>query len=69
MDAWLTQAAEAIGLEPSALSDADEAEILDLARIAAHESGERKQKEESESGDVIVLDNRRSPLSELAKIC
>ena len=41
MDAWLTQIVEAVGLDPGALSDADEAELLDLARIAAHESGER----------------------------
>ncbi len=41
MDAWLTQAAGAIGLEPDTLSDADEAELLDLARVAAHDSGER----------------------------
>ncbi|HEY2935493.1 MAG TPA: DUF6457 domain-containing protein [Gaiellaceae bacterium] len=41
MDAWLAQVTEAIGLDPDTLSDADEAELLDLARIAAHESGER----------------------------
>jgi len=41
VDAWLTQVTEAIGLDPKTLSDADEAEVLDLARIAAHESGER----------------------------
>ena len=41
MDAWLAQVTEAIGLDPKTLSDADEAELLDLARIAAHESGER----------------------------
>jgi hypothetical protein len=41
MDAWLTRAAEAIGVEPGTLSPADETTLLDLARIAAHESGER----------------------------
>jgi hypothetical protein len=47
MDAWLSEArdavAEAAGVRPEelALSDADAAALLDLARIAAHESGER----------------------------
>ena len=47
MDAWLQDAraslAEAAGLEPGALelSDEDAATLLDLARIAAHDSGER----------------------------
>jgi len=47
MDAWLTSArdrlAEASGLEPKKLelSDDDVRELLDLARIAAHDSGER----------------------------
>jgi hypothetical protein len=41
VDAWLTGAAGAIGLGPDALTDGDEVELLDLARIAAHESGER----------------------------
>ena len=47
MDAWLTQArdslAAAAGLPPSELelSDDDVRELLDLARIAAHDSGER----------------------------
>jgi len=41
VDAWLTRVTEAIGLDPKTLSDGDEAELLDLARIAAHESGER----------------------------
>ena len=47
MDDWLTSArdavAEAAGVDPASLdlSEADEATILDLARIAAHESGER----------------------------
>jgi len=47
MDAWLTQArdalAEAAGVAPGALdlSDDDERTLLDLARIAAHDSGER----------------------------
>ena len=47
MDDWLTSArdavADAAGIDRSSLelSDADAATILDLARIAAHESGER----------------------------
>ena len=47
MDAWLQDAraalAEAAGLQPDELelSDEDEATLLDLARIAAHDSGER----------------------------
>ena len=47
MDAWLTQARDAVaaaaGVPPSELelSDADAGTLLDLARIAAHESGER----------------------------
>ena len=47
MDAWLTRArdalAEAEGIDPATLQLNDDAEktLLDLARIAAHESGER----------------------------
>ena len=47
MDAWLTGArdavAEAAGVAPSKLelSDEDAATLLDLARVAAHDSGER----------------------------
>jgi hypothetical protein len=47
MDAWLSQARDSIarsaGLSPDELEigDADAATLLDLARIAAHESGER----------------------------
>jgi uncharacterized protein DUF6457 len=47
MDAWLQDArtalARAAGLEPRDLdlSDEDAATLLDLARIAAHDSGER----------------------------
>jgi hypothetical protein len=47
VDAWLTDArdtlARATGVEPAGLelSDEDVATLLDLARIAAHESGER----------------------------
>jgi uncharacterized protein DUF6457 len=47
MDAWLSQArdslARAAGLSPAQLEigDGDAATLLDLARIAAHESGER----------------------------
>jgi Domain of unknown function (DUF6457) len=47
MDAWLAEASEALarsaGVERDRLelSDEEAATILDLARIAAHESGER----------------------------
>jgi len=47
MDAWLSQARDSIarasGLSPDRLEigDADAATLLDLARIAAHERGER----------------------------
>jgi Domain of unknown function (DUF6457) len=47
VDSWLTSArdavADAAGTGPASLdlSEADEATILDLARIAAHASGER----------------------------
>jgi hypothetical protein len=47
MDAWLTQARDALaaeaGVEPAGLelSDGEVDTLLDLARIAAHESGER----------------------------
>jgi Domain of unknown function (DUF6457) len=47
MDAWLTDARNAVaaaaGVAPSELelSDEDAATLLDLARIAAHDSGER----------------------------
>ena len=47
MDSWLTSArdgvAEAAGVDPSSLevSPSDAETILDLARIAAHVSGER----------------------------
>jgi Domain of unknown function (DUF6457) len=47
VDSWLTAArdavADAAGIDPASLdlSAADEATILDLARIAAHDSGER----------------------------
>jgi hypothetical protein len=47
MDSWLSDAREALataaGVPPAELdlSDADAATLLDLARIAAHESGER----------------------------
>jgi hypothetical protein len=47
MDAWLSDAREALagaaGVPPAELelSDKDAAALLDLARIAAHESGER----------------------------
>jgi len=47
MDAWLSDAQEAVaaaaGLPPDELelSDGDAATLLELARIAAHESGER----------------------------
>jgi hypothetical protein len=47
MDAWLTEARDAVaaaaGMPASelVLSDEDAATLLDLARIAAHDSGER----------------------------
>ncbi len=47
MDAWLARArdtlAQAAGLDPAALELDEEAEatLLDLARIAAHDSGQR----------------------------
>jgi Domain of unknown function (DUF6457) len=47
MDAWLTDARDALaaaaGAQPAELelSDEDAATLLDLARIAAHDSGER----------------------------
>ena len=47
MDAWLSQARDSIarsaGLSPDELEigDSDAATLLDLARIAAHEGGER----------------------------
>ena len=39
MDAWLSRAAAALGA--GELSDLDAQTILELARVAAHESGER----------------------------
>ena len=48
MDAWLSAARDALaraaGVEPDALelSDEDTATILALARVAAHESGDRR---------------------------
>ena len=47
MDAWLTEAREALAdaagvpRERLELTDGDVSTLLDLARIAAHESGER----------------------------
>jgi hypothetical protein len=47
MDAWLTDARDAVAAAAGApaaeleLSDEDAATLLDLARIAAHDSGER----------------------------
>jgi Domain of unknown function (DUF6457) len=47
VDSWLTAARDAVadvaGIDPASLdlSAADEATILDLARIAAHDSGKR----------------------------
>ena len=40
MDSWLTKAAEAIGIEDALRPDEVET-ILELARIAAHDSGDR----------------------------
>ncbi len=39
MDAWLRAATDAIG--GSEISDADVQGLLDIARVAAHESGDR----------------------------
>ena len=39
MNEWLTRQAEALGV--AGLSEADEKTLLELARIAAHESGDR----------------------------
>jgi len=36
---WLTRQADALGVGP--LTDAEQTTLLDLARIAAHESGDR----------------------------
>jgi hypothetical protein len=47
MDSWLTQARDAVaaeaGIDPATLelSGADAGTLLDLARIAAHDSGDR----------------------------
>ena len=47
MDAWLSKAADALHQEAQVprealeLSDGDVATLLDMARVAAHESGER----------------------------
>lgn len=40
MDEWLTKAAEGLGIE-EALTPAEVETLLELARVAAHESGER----------------------------
>ena len=40
MDAWLSRAAKSI--EAGDLSDDDRRAILELARVAAHESGDRR---------------------------
>ncbi|HUZ98082.1 MAG TPA: DUF6457 domain-containing protein [Gaiellaceae bacterium] len=39
MNQWLTRQADALGVGP--LTDAEQTTLLDLARIAAHESGDR----------------------------
>jgi uncharacterized protein DUF6457 len=39
MNDWLTRQAEALGV--TGLDERDETTLLDLARIAAHESGDR----------------------------
>lgn len=47
MDAWLTESRDAVakaaGMEPGALEldDADVRILLDIARVAAHDSGQR----------------------------
>ena len=40
MDAWLTSAAEALGIDEALRPDEVET-LLELARVAAHDSGER----------------------------
>lgn len=40
MDAWLTSAAESLGVEGVQPAEADT--LLELARLAAHESGDRR---------------------------
>lgn len=40
MDAWLTEAAGRLG--DGAVSDAEAEALLELARVAAHESGDRR---------------------------
>ena len=40
MNEWLTRQAEALGVAP--LGEAETETLLDLARIAAHESGDRR---------------------------
>ena len=48
MDEWLTRARDAVAREAGVdvaaleLSEDDQRELLDLARIAAHESGDRR---------------------------
>ncbi|MFL5911313.1 MAG: DUF6457 domain-containing protein [Gaiellaceae bacterium] len=39
MNDWLSRQADALGVDP--LTDAEEKMLLDLARIAAHDGGER----------------------------
>ncbi len=39
MNEWLTRQADALGV--GGLTDAEQTTLLDLARIAAHESGDR----------------------------
>jgi Domain of unknown function (DUF6457) len=41
VDAWLTKAADGLGV-PEGLPPGDVDALLELARIAAHESGDRK---------------------------
>jgi hypothetical protein len=40
MNEWLTQQAEALGVTP--LTEAEVRTLLDLARVTAHESGDRR---------------------------
>jgi hypothetical protein len=66
VDAWLARVVDEVGLDGTALSDADEAELLDVARIAAHDSGERT------NAPVIcyllgLAAARGRPLAELAR--
>ncbi len=42
MDEWLAQAARTLGLDEGALGARERETLLELARVAAHESGDRR---------------------------